>query len=374
MKILICALNGYPSPNDIYSSGFIHQRVLGYQKAGHECVVFSVKHENNGYEYDGVKVYQRTMAGLADIYKLVKPDILFTHFVNRHYVNWLEENSITIPQVIWIHGFEALSWKRRLFSFSFSKEFIKFILANTKKRWIWRKSWKNRKDVWKNASFIFVSQWMKKIAEADLGFRFSRSSIIPNPINHEHFKFTEYDESRRLKAVMIRSFDSRKYATDIAIDAIKILSRSPVFDQFQFSIYGKGKLFDKQTEKIKGFPNVSLHNHFVDQKNIPEIHQQHGILLCPTRQDAQGVTMCEGMSSGLITIASNNTAIPEYMPDGCGYRGNTPGEVAEILEHIASHPEEALLFAKQGSDFILNKCHYDRIIEKELEVAKGLSD
>jgi len=371
MKILICALHGYPSPADIYRSGFIHQRALGYQKAGHECTIFSGMNDEKDYEYDNIKIYQGKVTRLTQIYKSVQPDIIFTHFVNPSYIKWLEENSITIPQIIWIHGFEALSWRRRLFNFSFSKRFIRFILDNVKKRWIWHNSLKNRNDIWKNVSFVFISEWMKKIAEADLGYHFQKSNIIPNPINHELFRFTEYDAARRLKVVVIRSFASKKYATDIAIDAIKILSKSAVFDQFHFSIYGKGKLFDKQTKLIKNFSNVSLYNHFVEQKDIPGIHQEHGILLCPTRQDSQGVTMCEGMSSGLTVVASDNTAIPEFMPDHCGYKGNTAREIARILEHIASHPEEAKLFAKQGSDFIREKCHYDKIIEKELKIAIG---
>lgn len=369
MKIMVCALHGYPSPTDIYRSGFIHQRVLGYKKAGHECIVFSNSHEEKEYDYEGVKVYQRALAGFSTIYNLVRPDILFVHFIGPEYIRWMEENNIPIPQVVWIHGFEALSWRRRLFNFSLSKAFMRFILENTMNRRIWYNSLKSRMNIWEKVSFVFVSEWMKEIAQRDIGYHFNKSNIIPNPINHELFRFTDYDESKRLKVLMIRSFASKKYATDVAINAINILSKSKDFNQFKFSIYGKGVLFDKQTSSIKDFTNVSLHNYYVEQKDIPNIHRDHGILLCPSRQDSQGVTMCEGMSSGLTVIASNNTAIPEFMPDNCGYKANTAHEVARTLEHIASHPEEAKIFAKQGSSYIQKKCHYDRIIEKELKIA-----
>lgn len=372
MRILICSLYGYPSPSDIYKSGFVHQRVIGYQKAGHECIVFSMANEEKDYEYDGVRVCQGNSDKLTRVFNLFKPDILFTHFVNPNYIKWLELENIKTPQVVWIHGFDALSWKRRLFNFTMKKEFLKFIYYNIKNRSSWSNSLKNKTDIWGTVSFVFVSEWMKKIAQADLGYIFNNSSIIPNPINNEHYEFTEYDDSRRLKALFIRSFDSKKYATDTAINAITILSKSTMFNQFEFSIYGTGKLFDKQTEVLKKFPNVSLHNHFLEQKEIPSMHQKHGILLCPTRQDSQGVTMCEGMSSGLTVIASENTAIPEFMPDGCGYKANTARELAKVLEHIAANPKEAKLFARRGSEFIQKKCNYDLIIEKELNVAREM--
>ena len=41
----------------------------------------------------------------------------------------------------------------------------------------------------------------------------------------------------------------------------------------------------------------------------------NGIFICPTRQDAQGVSMCEAMSSGLVPITLYNTAIPECLPN-----------------------------------------------------------
>ncbi len=41
----------------------------------------------------------------------------------------------------------------------------------------------------------------------------------------------------------------------------------------------------------------------------------YGVFLSPTRMDAQGVMMCEVMASGLLTISSDNTAIPEFIVD-----------------------------------------------------------
>ena len=63
------------------------------------------------------------------------------------------------------------------------------------------------------------------------------------------------------------------------------------------------------------FSNVEIKRTFLSQNDISKYHNENGFFICPTRQDAQGVSMCEAMSSGLIPISSNNTAIPEFLPE-----------------------------------------------------------
>jgi hypothetical protein len=99
----------------------------------------------------------------------------------------------------------------------------------------------------------------------------------------------------------------------------------------------------KDAEKSKLFShfrdakNVIIKGTFLDQKSIKALHDQNGVFLAISRQDAQGVSMCEAMSSGLAIISSNNTAIPEFIPDYQGglLSNNTPSDIAnKILEIV----------------------------------------
>ena len=63
----------------------------------------------------------------------------------------------------------------------------------------------------------------------------------------------------------------------------------------------------------------------------------HGVYLCPTRFDTQGVMLGEAMSSGMVTITNPVAAIPEFTDDASSLlpRPDDPveaGSVGEVFE------------------------------------------
>ncbi len=97
-----------------------------------------------------------------------------------------------------------------------------------------------------------------------------------------------------------------------------MLSKEPFFEDMEFCFIGKGALFDKTLALLRQFKNVTIRETFLEQSEISALHKEYGIFPCPTRLDAQGVSMCEAMSSGLIPVTSGVTAIPEFVNDEVG--------------------------------------------------------
>jgi len=91
-------------------------------------------------------------------------------------------------------------------------------------------------------------------------------------------------------------------------------------------------------------------------------------MLIPTRQDAQGVSMCEAMSSGLVPLTSNNTAIPEYCNNEVGYLTNNFEELAGAIEDLYSNSDKFLEMSKMTSKYIQNICGNDIVIKKEIDL------
>lgn len=275
---------------------------------------------------------------------------------------------INCPVIIWVHGIEALGWYRRLFNFKNVKQFGRYILWNTKQMFNFRKliSYSNNSH---KVFFVFVSNWMKRITQTDSLKRISNFYLVANPIDTNIFRYSEKTVENRKKILLIRSFDSKKYANDIAIDAILKLSQKDIFQELTFEIYGKGKYFEPLTQKIKDFPNVKLHNCFLENKDIPEVHKGFGIFLCPTRQDAQGVSMCEAMSSGLVPISSRNTAIPEFLENGVtGFMTKSAQEVADRIEYLYLQPEQFLKLSQAASKQIQTLAGHTVIMDREMEI------
>jgi glycosyltransferase involved in cell wall biosynthesis len=359
----------YPKENDYYRNGFIHQRNLKYLELGYNCEVFVIKKDSDPvtYIYENVQVIEGNYEYIKKCLLDYNPDRILVHFINRKIMKIIQELNFSTKTLVWIHGFEALKWTRRVFNLD-SMKFISYVLQNT----IQMRALSAFIKKCNNCKFIFVSNWMKEIMEKDVGAKIKQYKIIPNPINMDLFRFNEKSVEQRKKILIIRSFDSRKYANDISIKAILKLKEKDYFKDLKFQIYGMGKYFKKLTNPLSGLENVELHEKFLSQSAIAELHREFGIFLCPTRQDSQGVSMCEAMSSGLVPISSNNTAIPEFLNPEAGYlTKNKSSDIVKAIEEMYFNEKLFLKKSFNSNRLIESKCKASKVIEDEMEYILG---
>jgi glycosyltransferase involved in cell wall biosynthesis len=323
------------------------------------------------YEYEGVKVVHAPQ--ITDLYSIAKefePDVIFIHFYHRRLFDFVKDTKR--PTVIWVHGYEALGWYRRLFNYNFYQVLrnLHALVVPNMKQMIGFRKMVQFSNAGNNVRFVFVSKWMKKIAETDSITKVRQANIVPNPINTNLFKYQAKTVNQRKDILMIRSFGSRKYANDVAVEAIKILSRKSFFKDLRFSIYGAGKYFTTLTRPLRSFTNVNLLEGFIPNVDIPGVYAAHGVFLCPTRQDAQGVSMCEAMSSGLVPVTTNCTAIPEFVEhDHTGLMASDAPGLAIQIERLYNDAELFLRLSENAAAFIQNKCSFDTVIAAELALA-----
>ena len=376
--ILIVA-TGYPNEKDKYNNNFIHTRVKAYIREGINSEVFIIGSGNPSYVYDGVHLSCGDWKTLAD---RVNNDSDITcvcfHFLDIQMMKAIQAFRKDVAITIFVHGNEALWWYERIFPDKFADairilKFIKYAVKNT----ISINYIKHRINrLGDKVNIICVSEWMKDVAVKNWKIDESKikTHIIPNIIDETIFPYIKKEPEERYKILMIRSFTNGKYALDVAMDTITELQKYPEKDKISVSVYGDGWLWEKYTSRIKEFTNVRLNRRMLPHDEISSVHAQHGIFLCPTRQDAQGVSMCEAMSSGLVPISSNNTAIPEFLPSTYGLALNSPQEAAERIIQLIRNPEEFERLSKEVSGFIRKKCCIEKTTEKELQLMRKLSE
>lgn len=372
-KLVVLSSN-YPSYENHYGDGFVHSR-LKYYTNDFDIIVIGYRpfEASKSYVYEGITVhnFSRKSDFVADIHA-ENPDVMAIHFVGGWFYDAFLKK-LTIPIFIWVHGEEALGWYRRLYYFNLKRIHELFIFAakNIFQLFHLRRIIQHSNKAG-NIKFIFVSNWMKKIAETDTISKIKYFNIIPNPIDTNLFQYKVKDVEKSRKILLIRSFETRKYANDIAVEAINLLRSKEIFRTLQFDIYGKGKFFNKITASVKDLDNVSLHNHLIPNHEIPAVHSEFGIFLCPTRQDAQGVSMCEAMSSGLVPVTTNNTAIPEFVEDErTGCLTNNAQELAMAIEKLVNDYELFSTVSKSASDAIKVKSGHETVICAELKLLNG---
>jgi len=221
--------------------------------------------------------------------------------------------------------------------------------------------------------FVFVSEWLRRVTEADTlsRGRIRHYSVIPNVIDGERFPYREKRAEDRLRIFNLRSYGSRKYATDITARTIGLLAEKPFFNELSFTVCGDGRLWDKTAAPLKKYDNVTLLRRFFSHDEIAALHAQHGVALMPSRQDTHGVSTCEAMSSGLAPISSGVSAIPEYVPADCGLLARSAQGFADAVEQLYRSPERFLELSARSAAFVREKCAADVVIGREIALITG---
>ncbi|ADY29184.1 glycosyl transferase group 1 [Cellulophaga lytica DSM 7489] len=294
---------------------FVHMRCLEMLKQGVEIVVYVPSTIAHTYVYEGITV---NCLPSKDIIKhLTNKDKLYLHLLNIYPFSkkngWIIYKHILdkhIPAVFYVHGSEVQKYGSRIFEFRYRiKDFLiwlkKDFLVIPKMKVFVKTALKRE-----NIKFIYPSIWMKEDMEVNLGVAIPYFKIIPNGIDVDLFSYQETYENR-YKMLTLRPLSSKKYAVDIAI---KIMSFLP--NNYTLDIYGKGfykKQYLEQIKALKLEDRIKINSSFIDRNDLNSFFSKYGVFLCPTRMDAQGVTMCEAMATGLLTVSSLNTAIPEFI-------------------------------------------------------------
>lgn len=366
-------IRAYVTEDNPYQNGFVHSRVKSYIKNGIETKVFVINPNSqfSNYEIDNVSVYT---GNANDFYSLISNDhdlTICVHFLDDVIIDCLN-SAIGINKVyIFVHGYEALYWYQRIFPGTFTSikvcwNFIHYI----KRNYIELKAIRHfLLNTTLDCQFIAVSEWMKSQAESVWKCQGQLSwHIIPNYIDSSQFSFDKKNSPMNYNFLSIRPFSTGKYANDITADLIAKLSKYPEFDSMKITWIGSGLLYNRITKKVKKFGNVNLINRMLSQNEIAEFHKKNGIFICPTRQDAQGVSMCEAMSSGLVPITLYNTAIPEFLPNCEELICHNVDDMVRLALRLMHDEKLYERLSYECSRFINNKCGYNQTVLKELQL------
>ena len=316
MKIVFVT-SRYPTENNPYNHMFVHMRCVEFLKMGHDVQVYVPSGDNTKYVYEGVAVEKIAAKDIAK--KLDERSIIYIHLLNitpiPHLNGWYIYKHILqkkLPYIMYVHGNEVQKHSAR--EFDITKGFIDFLKRLKKDFYAMPRmeSFVRKTKDLQGSRYVFPSLWMKGEMERNLDIKLDNYHIIPNGIDTDLFEFHS-NFSKAKKFITIRPLSSKKYAVDIAI---KLMGHLP--EDCTLDIYGKGEFQDEYEALIKSLgleKRVKILNTFIERKNLNATLSNYGVFLSPTRMDAQGVMMCEAMASGLLTISSDNTAIPEFIVD-----------------------------------------------------------
>ena len=236
----------------------------------------------------------------------------------------------------------------------------------------WQEVFSDRRE---NIKFVFVSRYFANEVMEDTKTNLTgdRYEIIHNPVDDSIFAYKEKSAEHRKNILSIRPFASRKYANDLTVEAIMLLSVKPYFDDLDITLMGEGPLFEETLRPLIDIPNVTIKRGFLQHEEIARIHAQNGIFLVPTRMDSQGVSRDEAMASGLVPVTNAVTAIPEFVDETCGILA--PAEdaqaMADGIERLYLNPDLFLKLSAAAAERVRRQSAADIIVQQEIALLLG---
>ncbi len=367
--------NIYPSYDNLYRNMFVHKRVLGYKESGIEVDVMCFNNDNKpGYrEFEGIDIINGFTEELKYILSSGDIDTVCVHFLNKYMWDVLKQFKDKIRIIVWCHGSDIQPWWRRKFMYETEEGLEQGKKDSEERMSLWNEVFSCINEC--NIHFVFVSNYFKNTVFEDYKINLpeDKYSIIHNYIDTEMFKYEEKSPEQRKHILSIRPFASNIYANDLTVQCIKELSKKTFFNELQFHIIGRGKLFEPLMQELEEFDNVKIENRFLQQWEIAELHKNNGIFLVPTRLDSQGVSRDEAMSSGLVPITNAVAAVPEFVDDSCGIMaGNEDYKgLANGIEKLYYNSKLFEDISKKAAVHVRKISSKDSTIMAELDLIKG---
>lgn len=367
--------NHYPAYADLYRNKFVHSRVSAYQQQGVEVDVFRLRdNETVSYhEFQNIDVVTGCRSTLAKMLEKNRYKSILVHFLDENMWNVLRSHLNTTQITVWVHGAEIQPWWRREYNFSTDEQLQLGKLASEKRMSFWREI---LQPMHKNLKLVFVSRYFAEEVMEDLGFRLPECQyeIIHNPINTENFSYVQKTAEQRKKVLSIRPYTSRTYANDLTVKAIELLAEKPWFKDMTFRLVGDGPLFEDTLAPLRSYSNVHIERRFLNHGEIAALHKEHGVFLCPSRMDTQGVSRDEAMASGLVPVTTGVAAIPEFVDKESGFvvEPESAVQLAEALERI--YLDQALFstLSRQAAERVRSQSDWKKMATLELNTFRDV--
>ena len=370
-SVVICV--AYPGGSRIYGGEFIQTRAEAYTAHGHSVLVVEVNPHNQRpglSEVGGLDVLRIKPEHLPLYLDQLKHQTgtFLTHSPAPQTLELMASEVEAERCIHWFHGFEVRDYRRLYFNHTTAElETIRAQLdiVNQDRMAAARECFADTR-----ATKVFVSNFIRSVAERDTGQDAKNAHVIPNFIDGDYFVFRQKTSEQAARMLLIRSFARRNYANDIAIDAISSLATRPGFDDLQITIRGFGQEFEPLTTRISNLPNVDLREEYLTPAQIRALHGGHGIFLVPTRFDTQGVSMGEAMASGLASITNDTTAIPEFADstNAVLVRPDDPQAYAEAMWEFVTNPGKLPAMSSAAAERVRRQCGFEQTIARELDL------
>lgn len=304
-----------------------------------------------------IKNLYKTIKKLRRIVNKVQPDIIHSHFVLTTLIMRLALRSYNIPRVFQVPGPLHLEhYIYRKMDLMTAQRYVDFWIPTCK----W--SYETYKTSGISEDRLFITyyggdlvdkEYPKGVLRSELSL--DQEDIVVGMVAYMYAPKKYLGEKRGLKG------------HEDLIDAISLIQDKYPKLHLVF-IGGHWVGAEKYEKQLMSYGYKKVRNiHFLGtRKNVPELYQDFNVVVHPSHSENLGGA-AESLMLAIPTIASNVGGFPDIViPEQTGYLvpPSDPQAIAETLEYVMSHPNEAKRLANNGK----------RILHSLLDAKKTSND
>ena len=370
-RLLILAPK-YPSPDSPYGGQPVERRVRYYLAHGFDVTIFVPEARAELREdANGALVVRGSAALIPEIVSETGVGQICIHHPTPEFWHAVRSYVGTLAVHAWVHGYEARDW--RSLGDNFTPEEMRAGRFRLDALQVDRQ--RTLAEIFQDerVTKIFVSDFMKGVAEEFAGVRANSSHVIHNVVDTEQFGYRPKTPEMRSRILVVRSFSARNYGTDMIRPVIELLSESEGFGDLRFEIRGDGRYFVEDTKGLARFSNVEVIRGIVSPAELRGRFAENGILLNPTRWDSQGMTVGEAMASGLVPVTNRVAAVPEFVSDESAMLAPAEDvtELAAGIRQLRENPDQFLEKSRNASERARAQCGPHATVAVEVELLEA---
>ena len=181
---LIILTEYYPSAKVPDSRAFIHARTRLYVELGHEVLILTNPQAGSlaREKFEGIQIIRpASLESAQTLIDSTSPDVIAIHFPYQGTFPTILAASLQdeYPLVAWIHGYETMY--TAFFGYHYGINRLLSIPHD------WLKLRYLRHFLSRCASVVYVSNWIRDLAERSMSYGHPRSHVIANPVNTQAF-------------------------------------------------------------------------------------------------------------------------------------------------------------------------------------------
>jgi len=222
---------------------------------------------------------------------------------------------------------------------------------------------------------IFCSAALRE-QYAAMGLRVVHSAVIFNGVTRDTFSFRPQHILHRLPDEPYRLLYSGRISAEkgvtTLVQAFHSLRAVPGFEATTLTMLGAGQGTPYAAELGKlirdlGLENAILFKPHQARASLPTLYRQHDVLVFPSEwKEPFGLSLIEGMATGLPVVSTHQGAPSEIVHDGENGIVFRAGDVADLVEKlrcVLSHPAEAAAIGQRASVFVSSNFSLERQVQ-----------